>query len=106
MNILSIVYGVIVFCLFIAFFIYTGINIKNSKKLTKIYKNIGWLGVASLASLFISVHLSREAHIILSLIFVHYLKITYSMTFILGIFFLGKKIHSKIKGFFKPKFAA
>lgn len=106
MNILSIVSGVIVFCLFIAFFIYTGINIKNSKKLTKIYKNIGWLGVALLASLFISVHLSREVHIILSLIFAHYLKITYSMTFILGIFFLVKKIHSKIKGFFKPKFAA
>ena len=42
MNILSIVSGVIVFCLFIAFFIYTGIKIKNSKKLTKIYKNIGW----------------------------------------------------------------
>ncbi|EBO3235756.1 hypothetical protein A6C39_10545 [Salmonella enterica] len=106
MNILSIVSGVIVFCLFIAFFIYTGINIKKSKKLTKIYKNIGWLGVSLLASLFISVHLSREVHIILSLIFVHYLKLTYSMTFIFGVFFLGKKIYSKIKGFFKPKFAA
>ena len=81
MNILSIASGVIVFCLFIAFFIYTGIKIKNSKKLTKIYKNIGWVGVVLLASLFISVHLSREVHIVLSLIFVHYLKLTYSNSY-------------------------
>ena len=106
MNILSIASGVIVFCLFIAFFIYTGIKIKNSKELIKIYKNIGWVGVALLASLFISVHLSREVHIVLSLVFVHYLKLTYSMTFILGVFFLVKKTYSKIKVFFKPKFAA
>lgn len=106
MNILSIASGVIVFCLFIAFFIYTGINIKNSKKLKKIYKNIGWLGVFLLASLFISVHLSREVHFVLSLIFVHYLKLTYSMTFILGVFFLGKNIYKKLKGFYKSKVAA
>lgn len=106
MNILSIASGVIVFCLFIAFFIYTGMNIKNSKKLKKIYKVIGWIGVVLLASLFISVHLSREVHIILSLVFVHYLKLIYSFTFILGVFFLGKKIYSKVKSFYKPKFAA
>ncbi|HCM5085959.1 TPA: hypothetical protein N3K56_005191 [Klebsiella aerogenes] len=106
MNILSIASGVIVFCLFIAFFIYTGMNIKNSKKLKKIYKVIGWIGVVLLASLFISVHLSREVHIILSLVFVHYLKLIYSFTFILGVFFLGKKIYSKIKSFYKPKFTA
>lgn len=106
MNILSIVSGVIVSYLFIAFFIYTGIKIKNSKKLTKIYKNIGWLGVALLASLFISVHLSREVHIVLSLIFVHYLKNHLFNDFYFKCFLLRKENPFKNKRFFKPKFAA
>lgn len=105
MDLLSIASGVLVFCMFIAFFIYTGVNIKQNDRLRKAYKIAFYLGLLIIAAMALTGIVAKEINVLFTLIFMYYLKSVYCFTFITGVFFGARSFYFKMKSLCKTKTA-
>jgi len=97
MNILSISIGFVFFVAIVCFFIFTYLNIKKSESLKKYAKIIGWIGISILGMLVLSGIVSKEANLFISIVFINYIKAVYFTVIAVGMFFIFKKLFSKIK---------
>ena len=86
--------------LFIAIMSLLGYSVKkirNSEKLNSLFKKFCWVGVGLLFFMMITSCISKESNMVISLVFINYLKFVYSLTISIGVFYIVKNIYEKVK---------